>query len=210
MSPVVDEINNQSFFYADGKEVATSVGELTSVMLYVQKTERNELLLHILYQNNSSDALNVLPDEVRVKYSDSYGNPNEMVVYKADDYIKKLKREQAWQQVALALNAMSQSMNAGTTTTYGTVGGQPVYVETYDPAKQAMVNKQNQDEMQRVATQNQILNSATEQGLVKRNTLLPSYYVEGNVMAKFKNSDRIVVEIPFGPETHTIEFKRPE
>lgn len=110
----------------------------------------------------------------------------------------------------LAFGAMAEAMSAGTSSTYGTVGGQPVYLETYDPAKRAIVNQQNQAKMERVAKQNAILNDAVERGLVKRNTLLPGYYVEGNVMAKFVEAAyRLTIIVPFGSETHTFLFERP-
>lgn len=131
-----------------------------------------------------------------------------MFVYSAEDYLKKLKRAQTWRMVALALGSMGDAMSAGTSTTYGTVGGQPVYLQTYDPAKQALVNQQNQENIRQVATQNAILNAAVEHGLLKRNTLLPGYYVEGNVMARFCQTRMIKISIPFGCVTHTILFER--
>ncbi len=208
LTPVIEEDSGQSLFYADGKEVAISNLEQTAVALYVLKTTKNELLIHVLYQNNSDSPINIFPDQIKIEFTDRYGNSGNMFVYTTEDYLKKLKRAQAWQKVALALGAMSDAMSAGTSKTYGTVGGQPVYVETYDPAKQALINKQNQREMERVTAQHAIINAAVENGLLKRNTLMPGYYVEGNVMAKFRNTDRCTISIPFGSDIHILRFTR--
>jgi hypothetical protein len=209
MSPVINENSNQSLYYSDGKEIAISKGVYTSVALYVLKTEQKELLIHILYQNDSDVPINVIPDRINIKYANRDEDFDYMHVYTAERYIKKLRRGQFWQKFAIALNALSQSLNGGTSTTYGTVGGQPVYTKTYDPAKQALVNQKNQDDLRRVAIQNDRLNKAVDRGLIKRNTLSPGYYIEGNVMVKYKSVDKFTISVPFGPDEHIMEFKRP-
>ena len=146
---------------------------------------------------------------IEINYFDNNGNSKPMMVYKADKYLKKLKRAQAWKRFSMALNAALQSYNAGTSTTTGTVGNQSVYLETDDPAKKALVDKQNREEIQKYQRQAAILNASVENGLVKRNTLSAGYYIEGNVMVKYKKTNRFFINVPFGNETHRFKFRSP-
>ncbi len=207
LSPVPWEDKEQSCFWANGDEVAFSKCENSEVALYILKTEENELLLHILYKNTSDTLVDVFPDQIRINFYNDHGATGNVFVYDANDYIKKMKRKLAWQQFGIVLRSISQSIKSRTSTTYATVGNQSVYLKTHDIAKQALVNQQNQENMRRVIEQGEILNASVEMGLIKRNTLSPGYYIEGNVMAKFKRGHRYIVTIPFGDDRHVIEFR---
>ena len=51
-------------------------------------------------------------------------------------------------------------------------------------------------------------NSATRNGMLKRNTILPGYYVEGSVIVDYQFSNTCLIDIPFGDEHHVIDFVR--
>ncbi|MBM3328142.1 MAG: hypothetical protein FJY67_01535 [Calditrichaeota bacterium] len=209
LSPIISTINSQELFYADGKQVAISRLNQTEVCIWINKTADDEFLLHLVYRNNSTIPINVFPEQIHLEWLSKYEGPKRQAVYSSDKYLSRLRKQQAWANVASAIGAAAESYGAGRSKTYGTVSGQPVYLETYDPAKKAMVDQKNSEEMARQVTQQSIIYAATEQGLLKSNTLLPGYYVEGNVMARFSYQKRIAIVVPFGEVVHRFEFVAP-
>ena len=225
LKPII-EGDDMEMIYFDGKEVAISKDYETGVAIFGMKTTQNELILHILYKNNTSDKrINVLPDQVSVAGYNAEGKVNYFRVYSSEEYLKKMRNAQAWAMAAQAFAGAMETSQAGksTSTTYGTSSGS-IYgsdgtsytgygtssstTTTTDYGAQAEANARNRAEMVKTAQQFAQVNSATEQGLIKANTLFPEQYVEGNVMVKMNTmyTSKFVVTVPVGNETHTITF----
>jgi len=225
LKPVI-EGENMEMMYFDGKEVAISKDFETGVAIYGMKTTKNELILHILYKNNTTDKrINVLPEQVSVAGYNNEGKVNYFKVYPAEEYLKKMRNAQAWamalQGAAGAIEASQAGKSTSTTsgsssgsiygsdgTTYTGYGSSSSTTTTYDYGAQAEANARNNAQMQKTAEQYSQINSATEQGLIKANTLFPEQYVEGNVMVKMNTmfTSKFVVTVPMGNETHKVTF----
>jgi hypothetical protein len=136
-----------------------------------------------------------------------------------------MRRKQTW---ALALMGAAGGLNASmaghtTSTTVGTVSGTlhgsngTTYrgygtttsrTETYDYGAQAAAQAREQARINETAQGFARINAATEQGLLKDNTLFPGQAIEGSVVADldFMYATKFKVVIPIGAETHEINF----
>ncbi len=225
LKPIIDS-DDLEMIYFDGKEVAVSKDYETGVAVFGMKTTQNELILHILYKNNTTDKrINVIPEQITVAGYTKEGRYNYFKVYPAEEYLKKMRNAQAWAMAFQAVGGAMEASQAGksTSTTYGSSSGS-IYgsdgttytgygsssstTTTTDYGAQAEANARNRAEMQKTAEQFAQVNAATEQGLIKANTLFPEQSVEGNVMVKMNTmyNSKFVVTIPVGNETHTITF----
>ncbi len=214
LSPVIDKNKKMEMMYLDGKEVAISYGKETSVGLLGYTTVKNEMILNIAYKNISQNRINIIPDFITVVGIDVYGNRNNLKVYLADEYLKKMRREQTILLATQGLAAIGESVNAGRSTTniYGNVGSESVSgtITTNDPAKQSVVSSIKQQELNQTAKTYAQQTATTEQGLIKRNTLFPEQIVEGHVIVKFQNAETYIVKVPAGSDIHVFEFIRKE
>jgi hypothetical protein len=205
-----DKINK---FYVDGKEIAVSVGKESLIGVYGYKEANQDLVLFVFCQNLSKErAINFIPESIKVIGYRTTGRKFTFKTYSAEEYLKKLRTKQTWALMALALSGAMQSYNAGKSTTYtsGTFSGTygtgsfTAYSTTYDYNKQAEFNQKNNERLIQVSQQMELLNRATEKGLLKANTLFPGQYVAGNVMIKISSLylNRILIEIPAGGDIH--------
>ncbi|MBT3421768.1 MAG: hypothetical protein HN921_05485 [Bacteroidetes bacterium] len=201
LKPVIND-DDMEMMYFDGKEVAISKDYETGVAIYGMKTTQNELILHILYRNNTTEKkINVLPEQIRVAGYNTEGKVNYFKVYPAEEYLKKMRSAQAWavvlQGAAGALEASQAGKSTSTTTgsssaniygsdgtSYTGYGSTSSSTTTYDYGAQAEANARNNAQLEKTAEQYAQISAATEQGLIKANTLFPEQYVEGNVMVK--------------------------
>ncbi len=82
---------------------------------------------------------------------------------------------------------------------------------TYDQSKVNEANTRNQQQLQGVAQNMNRSYEATEQGMLKKVTLFPNDYVEGNIAIKLKavsHADNLIVEIPFGGYVHRFNLNK--
>jgi len=211
LSPVIDNNKKMEMIYLDGKEVAISYGMETVVGLLAYKTVQNEIILNIAYKNISQNRINIIPDSITVVGRDDYFS-QYLKVYSAEEYLKILRRKQSILLATQGLAAINESVNSGRTTTniYGNVGSESVSgtITTYDPAKQSAVSSIKRQELNQTAQAYEYQAKATEQGLIKRNTLFQDQIVEGSVIVKFQNARRYIVNVPAGNDTHVFEFIR--
>jgi hypothetical protein len=228
LSPIIEPDGQHDLIYVDGNEVAVSILPGSIVALYGQKTVSNELVLHVFCYNISENRADVLPDKfvvtgIEVEYFDDYSklqkfDEKNLVAYSADEYMKKIQKDQQWKMFAQALSGAMNSYNAGysTSTTTGTYSGSSGSgsfsgtTQTYDPAKQAMVNAENQRRLESMRGQFELINATTEAGLLKRTTLFSSQAAEGNVIARYIPAKRYRVTIPIGDELHLFELVPPQ
>ena len=201
--------------FIEGKEVVLSNGKETDIALYGEKTVNNEILFHIAFANASIDRnINFIPENIKVIGFDDNNNMKLLKVYSAEEYISKKKSQQAWAMAFMALGGAADAANAGKSTSYtkGSVYGSGGYASgystttTYDNSKVEEAKARNRANLSRQAQLNALSNAATEQGLLKSNTVYPGYYIEGNVIVGYiVNYDKkYVINIPCGTDNHTI------
>jgi len=224
LSPVIENYsgNNIEKLFFEGNEVAWVKSKDRDIMIYGIKTGGN-IVLHVLFNNRSDKNINVIPESISVVGINEYDEKVSLKVYSAEEYLKKMRNTQMLALVLQATGNAMSSMNSGRSTTTtntntyvsGNVGGNSFYgtgnststSTTYDPSKQAEINRRNQEQLERNAKQYRKQYAATKQGLLKKTTLFPNYYIEGNVMVKYERAMKYIVKIPFGNETFTLEFK---
>ena len=228
LSPVIESDGQHDLIYVGGNEVAVSILPNSIVALYGEKTIETELILHVLCYNASENRMNVLPDRfivtgLEVNYFDDYSklqkfDEKNLIVYSPDEYMKKIQKDQQWRMFAQALSGAMNSYNAGyssstTTGTYSGSSGSGSFsgtTETYNPAKQAMVNAENQRRLEQIRGQFELINATTEAGLLKRTTLFAFQAAEGNVIARYIPAKRYRITVPVGDETHVFELVPPQ
>jgi len=211
------------FIYVQGNTVAFSFLPKSTVALFGQKTEQDEILLHVLCYNASDSRIDIFPDRILVIALEIpfYGvgtRDCQLRVYSADYYMKKLRNRQSWALFSQALAGAINSYNAGrsTSTTTGSITGSSgissfsATTQTYDPAKQAMVNAENQRRLEQMKGQFELINATTEAVLLKTTTLFPYQAVEGNVVTRYIPARRYRITVPVGDETHVFELVPPQ
>ena len=210
LSPQTQGIPNQDVIYSDGNEIAISVGEETTVGLFGEKPENGEIKLFVYYLNDSDKSINVDPTVIIAESvsenNRTFGEKQSLSVYSAEEYLKKLKRDQMWVALAQGLQAASDSYNAGysSSTTTGYVGNTQFYAntQTYDASKQAEMQQQNINRMQQTAALNAFQNASTSSILLRKNTLFPKQSVSGYVMVKYRYAKKYEITIPVENDLH--------
>lgn len=219
--------DNTEIIYSDGHAISVSHHENSMVLLTGTRTDNNLLAIKVGIQNGN-ERFNFFPESIKVigvfeeKHDDTYPSgeyaygEHEHYVYDPDEYLKNIRTNHA---IALALYGFSQgygSASAGysqSNTNYsGRVsnGYNQVNVQgsstttTYDASKAYSEQRQRTQDMVAVASGVNRSYNATESGLLKRVTLFPGDYVEGNIMVGLDpgKSDVLRIEVPINGFTH--------
>lgn len=210
---------NQELIYVDGypavaDAVLTSKDEGLVVKLYGYTTSE-VLVLEMYYGNATSEAINVIPDEITATGSSSQ-KTKALKVWEANEYIRRAKTIQT---TALALQAISgalEATNAGHSSSYssGTYSGSTSnsrysgrysgWTSSYDSSKVAEASARNAAAIRQQAEDNQNNIEYLEAVLLKRTTLQPGYYMVGAVYIERGIFDNYHVTVPFGD--HLFEF----
>lgn len=225
LSPVSNG-NETQVIFNHGREVAVSDECETRFFISGTKESSSELVLHVLYLNNSdSKTMTIYPDKISVMGYNQSGITKTFKTYSADEYLRKLRRSQMWTTILRALSGALNAYNAGqsTSTTYSTTSGN-IYGSTgnsymasgttmsttnsYDHRATVEANNRNQRNLDRLSKRQSNAYKTLEQSLIKTNTLFPKSHVEGNIIVKVDNTytKKFVVTVPFGEETHVITF----
>lgn len=223
-----EQTKNMDMIFNDGIPIAVSYMPNSTVAIYGIKNTNNELWLHVFYRNDDSTyRVNVFPENITVSGQNSSGEQIPFKVFAASEYLKKLRRAQAWALALQAYNASVQAQQAGYSqsmtysSAYGSAyGSNGTYVTgsaygtstttTYDASKVAEANARNQQQLNQTAQMYSDVYNATEEGLIKTVTLFPKQQVEGNVVVKFKGSysQKIFISVPVGNEIHKFTFTK--
>jgi len=210
--PKTENIANVDLFMMDGKDLAISHMEKSTVTIFADKRVKNEIFLYLRYQNDSEEPINIFPSNIKVSGVSEYGKPIILSLYSPEEYIKRLQRKQEFQLAIGGLSEVFESINAGNSysKSTGTIGEESISVKTesMDYTQKYVVERENrkQDDIKRQQYRQQ--NSGTLNGLIKRNTLLPGHYIEGSVIVKYQFSNSYLIDIPIGNEHHIVEFVR--
>jgi len=180
-------------------------------------TIAGKLVLDVYYANSTSTPINVLPDQITVIGYDD-GGAYELEVHEANEYIRRVQRQQNTALVLQAIAGALDDTDAGysTSSSYGTYSGS-YYGSTYgtysgsysgttsryDASAAAAQRAQTSAEIRSQAEANSNNIEYLNEVLIKRTTLNPGYYVSGLVYVERKVLDRYLVRVPFGP----VEFE---
>lgn len=210
------QTKNMDLIFNDGIPVVVSYLPSSTVALYGIKNTNNELWLHVFYRNDDSTyRVNVFPENITVSGESPHGEQLPFKVFAASEYLKKMRRTQAWMMVAQAYNTSVQAQQAGysqsktNSSAYGSAYGTST-TTTYDASKVSEANARNQQQLNQTAKIYSDVYNATEEGLIKTATLFPKQQVEGNVVVKFRNSysQKIFISVPVGNEIHKFIFTK--
>ncbi len=208
--PVIEPDSKSETLLANGNEVVFSYEDSTTVALFMQTHNVNELLLHVFYLNNSNSRIDVYPEDIVVEYFDDYIlKKDSLYVYPSDIYMQRIRNAQNMQNVAVALNAAAAAMNTSqTTTTTGSVGGSNVNLQstTNDPTRGYLIMNQASNQIDSNNIQNATVNISFESSLLKRNTLFPGMFMEGNVITTYRTSDYYDIYVPIKDDIHHFRF----
>ena len=227
LKPALNSTDDAEVYYLDGVPIIASYGDEIDIDLSCQRTGK-ELALTVSVYNYSDRAIDVRPEKIEVYGFDSQLQRKYLKVYTAAGYMGRVRRRQALaaglQGTADAMEEYSASTSTSTTSGY-TTGSATVYgdefytvygrareystAQTYDPGKAAEERARNEAVAERTQQQNVASNVWLESRLLKRTTLPSQYGITGLVVAKYKHcSDKIIVKIPVGNETHVFRFYR--
>lgn len=230
MIPQAVEGQNIETVYHDGYPGAISSGKDSTIIARLDK-EDPYLSLLICYNNISERSIVANPMEISVVAVNKKEKEHTLKVYSSEEILESMQNKQMWGAILMGVSSGLSSYNAGRTTTYsrGTVYGNTrgsLYTNrglygtytgstsgfysgtttTYDPTKAQMVRNQNAQQMAMYMRATEENYNATEQGLLKINTLFPKQYCQGKVCIKYKKAIKYVISVPFGDDLHKIEF----
>ena len=208
--------------YVNGNAVIISHGVVSTVSVSGLKTETSEFLFYIGVKNNSSAKMDVVPEKITVASYNSKGVQRSLKVFTAHEYINgkyAAVDQRAFLEVLgkgaqvaadVALIPMATTFTAARVLTHiaGPVasavasGISATYQSGYNEVKNILHERQSQNS---VAAEKAYIQSL-EQKMLKRNTLEPGQEVSGVVMIEYHDVTKLVVTVPFGSDTHSIEL----
>jgi hypothetical protein len=199
-------------FISEGITTAISQTPFTRVFVSAVKPANNQLKLIIDYKNDGLERVDANPDSIKVivKYE---GKSYYLHVYSANEYLKKLQRQQNFallmQGVAAGYNNAQAGYSRSTTTTTTTSPNGYYHVNTsttttYDANKVIAANLQSSQEIQQTANNYANYNQSISNELIRANTLFRGESVSGYVMVNTSKSfdEKIIIEVPFGNDIH--------
>ena len=212
LKPVIKD-SNMEMFLDNGKQFAISYLPKTQIALTARKKE-DKLYLFIAYKNVSNKNINVMPEEILVSRFNSAGKTKSFKTYSAEQYLKKIKTQQAWASGLQSFSDGVSSSNAGkkTTTTMGGGTGSGLdwgtTTTTTDENAKAEAKEKNAQNARERSERNAKKIAKTEQGLIKSNTLFPDDSIEGNVVIKMSQGyeSKFIISVPIGTEIHSFTF----
>jgi len=223
----VTATSGQTSRYEDGRETIVDTGAAATVKILEPKAPTPKQSGFRIYVLNAGDSpFNFGPENIRVKIGEvSYA----MLSY--GDLLRKQKKREAWQAVAMGFAAAGRNMQAsqagynyGTATytgqTYGTVGATPYTANTFGTgtysgynagaafAAQSIADQQNRRDMQDMML-NQAAARAELDQLMKTTTIDPGQVFGGIVqymmpveVQRSKVPVPVSIEITAGSEIH--------
>ena len=219
--------SNQEIIYNEGNAVLISEESNTKVGVYGSKVNGNIVLI-VGYRNNTENDLNVFPSRVKVTGYNDKEESESFYVYSYKEYMKKIKKAQAWSNVAMAVGDGMSNANAGKTTSttrttgsgqisgtgnnwgsgYNISGSSTSTTETIDHDAKAKAQEKSNERQREVMRNQDLANQNLESSLLKANTIKPGEKIGGKIIVKSQSGfeSRFEIEIPFGDVIHRLEF----
>jgi len=218
LKPIVEKNTKTKVIYLEGLPFIVSEKKNSLIMIYGEKTSKSDIALYLLVLNKSKERpVNIFPDSIKFLGRNRYKKYKEFKIYSAKEYLNKIKKKQYWRKFFVALSDAFEETSATMSTSYtsgyiNTPEGY-AYVDvnttTYDESKAAKVREQNKKEFQAMSNIFERENRLIYNSLLKSTTIFPERYIIGIVMVKEDKqfTDKFVIKIPIGNESHIIIFK---
>ena len=164
--------------------------------------------IQIFIKNLSETSLSFDPSMVTSKLYDKDGKTEEMKVYSFEQYMKKIKSQQAW---TMALNGISAGLSigmAGKQTTYTTSyndNGMP-YTQihtTYNSAAASAVKMAATTQIMTLGMMMSNDKNTISQGYLKKTIIHPDEGLIGYINIKHKKGQKMQVDIPVGDNVYS-------
>lgn len=186
---------------------------------FISDADGDYLLCQLYIQNRSTSSFDFIPEQVSVIAFNDLGKNTFIPATKPEHFLKMIKDLQNFSLGLYAISAAVSSMNAGVTTSTTTfqtnsstgIRSGSATTTTYDPAKAAIAQSTQNQQLQYMADRKQANYLAVEKGLLKRNTIFPDQSIEGIVAIRqnIEFTNKITVQLPIGPHTYRINFVPP-
>lgn len=188
-SPLVTE---RFVDYRDGvpREVYSKNGITISLTCSVVKDYGKWHRIDLAIFNNSRESVTFTPETDIIAYSmDDRNVATDLKVWSCDEYLKKVKRGQAWAAVGMSFAVGLSSTSTSTTTGYDSNGGYFTATTSTYNAGEAQRQRENFDrELEDEKNRKQ-------SGYLKRNTIYPSESIYGFVHITRVKGQRVVFVI---------------
>jgi hypothetical protein len=194
------------FYFVDGLSVAV---KLSTKQLYGDYYEA-----YITIENGSGNQFDYDPSEITASFI--YENEpieGEVMVYK--DYLKKVKRRQAWTAAFSAFANVAAASAAGYSSTSTNVyakssSGKSVAVHatstTYDAGAQLAATQNAANNMNQLSNQQYDIKQTISEGYLKKNTIFSNSRLVGFVNIKYEKADHILLNIPVNGRVYHFEL----
>lgn len=200
--------------YNDGRQwLYRQIGDFVVGMTnYVNKDDYGKNYQILIFIKNLGEASALFdPSLVTSVLVDKHGKTEEMKVYNYEQYMKKVKRLQAW---AMALTGFSAGMNASTaayqttyTTTYG--AGMVPYTQVNTTYNYAAASTANMAATTQIMTLSKMMSDdqkTISQGYLKLTTIHPDEGIIGYLNIKHQKGIRMTVNIPIEGKVFSFDW----
>lgn len=166
----------------------------------------------ILIVNNSTIPIEFTPETDIVAYSaDELNQTTDLPILTYDNYMKKIKRNQAWEAALMGLSEGLATAGAGystsTTTGYSSYGGYTTYTTTtYNPTAAYIANQASQQRIADFAQAQENERNIKQMGYLKRYTIYPGDSICGYIYATWIKGNRVVFVINIGGAEYLFEW----
>lgn len=167
-----------------------------------------QIAIYVKNLGNSSTTFD--PDKITSELLTKHGDSIDLEVYTYDEYMKKVKKAQAW---AMALYGVSAGLNSGMagysrsyTTTYH--NGLPYsHVTThYNPGVAAIARMNAQTQIMTLGKTMEDDRKAKEQGYLRITTIHPDESIIGYMNIKRKKGEKMTIYIPINDEVFSFDW----
>ena len=200
--------------YNDGRLwVYRRIGDFVVGMTnYVEKSDYGKNYQILIFIKNLSETSALFdPSSVTSTLTDKQGKTDGMKVFTYEQYMKKVKNQQAW---AMALTGFSTGLNAGMagyqttyTTTYG--AGRMPYTQvqtTYNYAAAAAANMAASTQMMTLSKLMSDDKKTISQGYLKLTTIHPDEGIIGYMNIKHRKGMCLTVNIPIEGQVFSFDW----
>jgi len=194
------------FYFADGLSVAVKT---STKQLYGDYYE-----VYVTIENGSNGQFNFDPTNITVSLKiDGEWTEGEVLSYA--DYMKKVKRRQAWTAAFSAFAEVASATSAGysssTTNAHAqTSSGKSVSVQatttSYNGAAQYAATQNAVNNMGQLSNQQYDIKQTISDGYLKLNTIMTNSRLIGFVNVKYQESDHILINVPVNGKVYHFEF----
>ncbi len=210
--PDPNTIDPNNTFLSSGHTYIVSRTPNAMIILTAIKPSGGQLQLTVGYLNINLNRADARPDSIRVAFEDE-GTSTLLQVYTADQYMRKLRRQENFSIMAKAINDGYNNQNAGysTSTTYtstvsnnGTFSSGSSTTTTYDANKAYQANARSSQELNQMEGSFNQYNQSLNQILLRPSTLFKGQKLIGTVVVNASPdiSSKIYVTVPFGGEEY--------